>query len=384
MVHTLLEAMVLVFLVMYLFLQNVRYTLIPSIVAPVAMLGTFAVMLAAGFSINVLTMFGMVLAIGIIVDDAIVVVENVERLMAEEGLSPKDATIKAMKEITGAIIGITLVLTAVFIPMALSSGSVGVIYQQFSLAMAVSILFSALLALTLTPALCATMLKPIPQGHHEKRGFFGWFNRRFERLTDWYEQRVGRLIGRAGRVMLLFLVISGALAAGFKTLPSSFLPEEDQGYFMTSFQLPADATAERTRDVVKKLDDHLATRPAIESSISIGGYGFSGSGPNAALNFAVLKDWKQRGQASTVEEAMRAQHAMAGVTEGTVMSLLPPAINELGTSSGFTLRLQDRANHGHAALKAAEAKLLELAARSKIVHGVYRTACRPAPACAWT
>ena len=171
--------------------------------------------------------------------------------------------------------------------------------------------------------------------------------------------------------MLLFLVISGALAAGFKTLPSSFLPEEDQGYFMTSFQLPADATAERTRDVVKKLDDHLATRPAIESSISIGGYGFSGSGPNAALNFAVLKDWKQRGQASTVEEAMRAQHAMAGVTEGTVMSLLPPAINELGTSSGFTLRLQDRANHGHAALKAAEAKLLELAARSKIVHGVY-------------
>ncbi|WP_374421388.1 multidrug efflux RND transporter permease subunit [Chromobacterium sp.] len=370
-VHTLLEAMVLVFLVMYLFLQNVRYTLIPSIVAPVAMLGTFAVMLAAGFSINVLTMFGMVLAIGIIVDDAIVVVENVERLMAEEGLSPKDATIKAMKEITGAIIGITLVLTAVFIPMALSSGSVGVIYQQFSLAMAVSILFSALLALTLTPALCATMLKPIPQGHHEKRGFFGWFNRRFERLTDWYEQRVGRLIGRAGRVMLLFLVISGALAAGFKTLPSSFLPEEDQGYFMTSFQLPADATAERTRDVVKKLDDHLATRPAIESSISIGGYGFSGSGPNAALNFAVLKDWKQRGQASTVEEAMRAQHAMAGVTEGTVMSLLPPAIDELGTSSGFTLRLQDRANHGHAALKAAEAKLLELAARSKIVHGVY-------------
>ncbi|MCD5360320.1 efflux RND transporter permease subunit [Chromobacterium aquaticum] len=370
-IKTLLEAMVLVFLVMYLFLQNVRYTLIPSIVAPVAMLGTFAVMLAAGFSINVLTMFGMVLAIGIIVDDAIVVVENVERLMAEEGLSPKDATIKAMKEITGAIIGITLVLTAVFIPMALSSGSVGVIYQQFSLAMAVSILFSALLALTLTPALCATMLKPIPQGHHEKRGFFGWFNRRFERLTDWYEQRVGRLIGRAGRVMLLFLVISGALAAGFKTLPSSFLPEEDQGYFMTSFQLPADATAERTRDVVKKLDDHLATRPAIESSISIGGYGFSGSGPNAALNFAVLKDWKQRGQASTVEEAMRAQHAMAGVTEGTVMSLLPPAIDELGTSSGFTLRLQDRANHGHAALKAAEAKLLELAARSKIVHGVY-------------
>ncbi|UJB33475.1 efflux RND transporter permease subunit [Chromobacterium sp. Beijing] len=370
-IHTLLEAMVLVFLVMYLFLQNARYTLIPAIVAPVAMLGTFAVMLATGFSINVLTMFGMVLAIGIIVDDAIVVVENVERLMAEEGLSPQDATSKAMKEITGAIVGITLVLTAVFIPMALSSGSVGVIYQQFSLSMAVAILFSALLALTLTPALCATMLKPIPQGHHEKRGFFGWFNRRFAQLTAWYETRVGRLIGRAGRVMLLFLAISGALAAGFKALPSSFLPEEDQGYFMTSFLLPADATVERTRDVVKTLDDHLATRPALQSSISIIGYGFSGSGPNAALNFAVLKDWKQRGDSSTVEEAMRAQHRLSAVTEGAAMSLLPPAIDELGTSSGFSLRLQDRANQGHAALKAAEAQLLELASRSKIVQGVY-------------
>ncbi|WP_434632703.1 multidrug efflux RND transporter permease subunit [Chromobacterium sp. CV08] len=370
-IHTLLEAMVLVFLVMYLFLQNARYTLIPSIVAPVAMLGTFAVMLAAGFSINVLTMFGMVLAIGIIVDDAIVVVENVERLMAEEGLSPREATAKAMKEITGAIVGITLVLTAVFIPMALSSGSVGVIYQQFTLAMAVSILFSALLALTLTPALCATLLKPIPQGHHEKRGFFGWFNRRFARLTDWYETRVGRLIGRSGRVMLVFVALSGAMAAGFQALPSSFLPEEDQGYFMTGFLLPADATAERTRDLVKKLDSHLATRQAVQSSISIVGYGFSGSGANAALNFAVLKDWDRRGGASTVDESLRVQQAMAGATEGTVMTLLPPAIDELGTSSGFTLRLEDRANRGPAALKAAEAKLLELAAQSPVVAGVY-------------
>ncbi|MEN2426473.1 multidrug efflux RND transporter permease subunit [Chromobacterium vaccinii] len=370
-IHTLVEAMVLVFLVMYLFLQNARYTLIPSIVAPVAMLGTFAVMLAAGFSINVLTMFGMVLAIGIIVDDAIVVVENVERLMAEEGLSPKEATSKAMKEITGAIVGITLVLTAVFIPMALSSGSVGVIYQQFTLAMAVSILFSALLALTLTPALCATLLKPIPRGHHEKRGFFGWFNRRFARLTDWYETRVGRLIGRSGRMMLVFAALSGAMAAGFNVLPSSFLPEEDQGYFMTGFLLPADATAERTQDLVKKLDSHLATRQAVQSSISIVGYGFSGSGANAALNFAVLKDWDKRGGASTVDESLRAQQAMAVATEGAVMSLLPPAIDELGTSSGFTLRLEDRANQGPAALKAAEAKLLELAAQSPVVAGVY-------------
>ncbi|WP_321881007.1 multidrug efflux RND transporter permease subunit [Burkholderia cepacia] len=369
--HTLLEAMVLVFLVMYLFLQNVRYTLIPAIVAPVAMLGTFAVMLLTGFSINVLTMFGMVLAIGIIVDDAIVVVENVERLMAEEGLSPKDATSKAMKEITGAIIGVTLVLTAVFLPMAMASGSVGVIYKQFTMSMAVSILFSALLALTLTPALCATMLKPVEPGHHEKRGFFGWFNRRFDRLTKWYETRVGRLVGRTGRVMLVFVAISGALVFGFRGLPSSFLPDEDQGYFITSFLMPADSTAERTHDVVKTLEKHLASRPAIRSSISVIGYGFSGQGPNAAINWSVMKDWKDRGDASTLEEGMRAQQAMAGVTEGAVMSLLPPAIDELGNSSGFAMRLEDRANQGTAALKAAEAKLLELAAQSKVVIGVY-------------
>jgi len=376
-IHTLFEAMVLVFLVMYLFLQNVRYTLIPAIVAPVALLGTFTIMLATGFSINVLTMFGMVLAIGIIVDDAIVVVENVERLMAEEGLSPRDATSKAMKEITGAIIGITLVLTAVFIPMALASGSVGVVYRQFTLSMAVSILFSAFLALTLTPALCATMLKPVAPGHHAKRGFFGWFNRRFERMTQWYETRVGRLIGRAGRVMLVFVAISGALAFGFKVLPSSFLPEEDQGYFITSFLLPADATTERTQDVVGKLERHLASRPAIESSVSIMGYGFSGAGPNAALNFAVLKDWDKRSGASTLSEGLLTIDAMAGVTEGMVMSMMPPAIDELGNSSGFTMRLQDRANQGTAALKAAETKLLELAAQSKVVSGVYPDSLPP-------
>ncbi|RXV69377.1 multidrug efflux RND transporter permease subunit [Burkholderia stabilis] len=369
--HTLIEAMVLVFLVMYLFLQNVRYTLIPAIVAPVALLGTFTVMLATGFSINVLTMFGMVLAIGIIVDDAIVVVENVERLMAEEGLSPKDATIKAMKEITGAIVGITLVLTAVFIPMGLASGSVGVIYQQFTMSLAVSILFSALLALTLTPALCATMLKPVEPGHHEKRGFFGWFNRRFERLTNGYETRVGRLVGRTGRMMLLFVAICGALAMGFRTLPSSFLPEEDQGYFITSFLMPADSTTQRTIDVVKTLEKHLESRPSIQSNVSVIGYGFSGSGSNAALNFSVLQDWDKRNGATAADEAMRAQQAMAGVTEGMVLSLMPPAIDELGNSSGFTMRLQDRSNQGAAALKAAETKLLELAAQSKVVAGVY-------------
>ncbi|MFC7335018.1 multidrug efflux RND transporter permease subunit [Rhodocista pekingensis] len=370
-VQTLVEAMVLVFLVMLLFLQNIRYTLIPAIVAPIALLGTFAVMLVAGFSINVLTMFGMVLAIGIIVDDAIVVVENVERLMATEGLSAKDATEKAMKEITGAVIAITLVLTAVFIPMALAGSSVGVIYRQFTLSMAVSILFSAFLALSLTPALCATLLKPVDPGHHAKGGFFGWFNRRFDHLTRSYETRVAALVRRTGRMMAAFAVIVVLLGLGFLVLPSAFLPEEDQGYFMTSFQLPSDATQERTLDLVRKFEAHAAARPAVDSTLSILGFGFSGSGANTALAFTMLKDWDQRGGATTADEARRAQQAMADATDGTVMSLLPPAIEEMGTSSGFNLRLQDRAGHGEAALKAAEAKLLELAAQSEVVSGVY-------------
>ena len=368
---TLIEAMVLVFLVMFLFLQNVRYTLIPAIVAPIALLGTFAVMLAVGFSINVLTMFGMVLAIGIIVDDAIVVVENVERIMAKEGLPPKEATSKAMKEISGAVIGITLVLTAVFIPMGLASGSVGVIYRQFTLSMAVSILFSAFLALTLTPALCATLLKPVDPAHHEKRGFSGWFNRSFAHMTQRYESGVVRLLSRGGRVMLVFVGLVAILLFAFRQLPSAFMPEEDQGYFMTSIQLPADATAERTLDVVKAYEQHVASRPGIDSNMSVLGFGFSGSGPNAAMGFTMLKDWKDRNSATAQEEVALAQKAMARLSEGTVMSLLPPAIDELGTSSGFTLRLQDRANQGYAALKAAETKLLELASQNKLVAGVY-------------
>lgn len=370
-VHTLIEAMLLVFLVMFLFLQNIRYTLIPAIVVPIALLGTFTVMLVTGFSINVLTMFGMVLAIGIIVDDAIVVVENVERLMAREGLSPREAAIKAMTEITGAVIGITLVLTAVLIPMALASGSVGVIYKQFTLAMAVSILFSAFLALSLTPALCATLLKPVDPKHHEKRGFFGWFNRRFERMTLGYERRVSGLVRRTGRVMLVYVAITTVVALAFRLLPSAFLPEEDQGYFMTAFQLPADATSERTLDVVKTFEAHVAARPAIEANLSIMGWGFSGAGPNAATAFTMLKDWGKRHGATAQNEVLLTQEAMAGAREGMVMSLLPPAIDELGTSSGFTLRLQDRNNQGYAALKAAEARLLELAAQSKVVSSVY-------------
>lgn len=370
-IYTLLEAMALVFLVMFLFLQNIRYTLIPAIVAPIALLGTFSIMLLAGFSINVLTMFGMVLAIGIIVDDAIVVVENVERIMAKEGLSPKDATVKAMRQITGAVVSITLVLTAVFIPMAFASGSVGVIYQQFSLSMAVSILFSAFLALTLTPALCATLLKPHTEKDFKKTGFFGWFNRTFDSMTKGYVSCVGKLVARTGRMMMIFIVIVAILILALRQLPTSFLPEEDQGYFMTTIQLPADATSERTLDVVEVFEEYIASRPAIASNLSILGFGFSGSGSNAAMAFTVLKDWKDREYTTLQEEVSLAQQAMVDISEGSAMSLMPPAIDELDTSSGFSMRLQDRANRGYEALKEAETKLLTLAAQSKVVTGVY-------------
>ncbi|EGL54133.1 cation/multidrug efflux pump [Methylophaga aminisulfidivorans MP] len=370
-IYTLFEAMALVFLVMLLFLQNLRYTLIPAIVAPIALLGTFAVMLLAGFSINSLTMFGMVLAIGIIVDDAIVVVENVERLMATKGLSPREATSRAMKEITGAVIGITLVLTAVFIPMAFGSGSVGIIYQQFTLSMTVSILFSAFLALTLTPALCANLLRPVSVEHHHKPGFFGAFNRSFERLTAGYGARVASMIGHTGRMMALFAVLCVVLIVAAKQLPSSFLPEEDQGYFMTSIQLPTGATSERTLEVVKAYEAHVASRPALDANLVVLGFSFAGSGPNAAMAFTMLKDWNQRNGATAAEEAALAQQAMADNIEGTVMSLMPPAIDELGTSSGFSLFLQDRAHQGEAALLEAQAQLLALAAQSEVVSNVY-------------
>lgn len=369
-VHTLIEAMVLVFLVMLLFLQSIRYTLIPAIVAPIALLGTFSVMWAAGYSINVLTMFGMVLAIGIIVDDAIVVVENVERIMATEGLPPKEATRKAMKEITGAVIGITLVLSAVLVPMGLASGSVGAIYRQFTLSMAVSILFSAFLGLTLTPALCATLLKPIATGHHEKKGFSGWFNRTFNRMTQGYSGWVAALVRRTGRMMVLYAVIVAALAYCYMRLPSSFVPAEDQGNFMTSFTLPTDATAERTLDIVKQYDAYVASRAAVSGNTSIIGFGFSGSGPNAAMAFTSLKDWSER-SATVNDEVAGATAAMVNAREGTVMSMKPPAIEALGTTSGFSLRLEDRANRGHAALMAAQASLVQLASQSRRVSGVY-------------
>ncbi len=369
-ITTLAEAMVLVFLVMFLFLQNIRYTLIPAIVAPIALLGTLAVMNMTGFSINVLTMFGMVLAIGIIVDDAIVVVENVERIMATEHLSPREATRKAMREITGAVIGITLVLIAVFIPMGFASGSVGAIYRQFTVSMAVSIMFSAFLALTLTPALCATLLKPIAPGHHQRKGPFGWFNRGMDRLTSGYAGWVAALLRRTGRIMAVYAAIAVILGYSFVKLPSSFVPEEDQGTFITSFALPANATAERTQAIVDMFERHVASRPATANNLSILGFGFSGSGPNTAQNFVTLKDWKER--TTTVEDEIgSADTAMADVPEGTVMSLKPPAIESLGTTSGFTFSLQDRSNRGYQALIAAQDRLIQLANASPFVSGVY-------------
>ncbi|QAY78905.1 multidrug efflux RND transporter permease subunit [Sphingosinicella sp. BN140058] len=368
--HTLVEAMALVFLVMFLFLQKVRYTLIPAIVAPIALLGTLAIMLLAGFSINVLTMFGMVLAIGIIVDDAIVVVENVERIMHEEKLPPKAATKKAMREITGAVIGITAVLTAVFLPMALSSGSVGAIYRQFTLSMAVSILFSAFLALSLTPALCATLLKPVT-GHEKKNRFFTWFNDRFDRMTSGYERWVVAILKRTGRAMLVFAAVLGLVGVAFANWPTSFLPEEDQGYFLTSIQLPPDATAERTDEALRIYERYVADRPGIKTNVSIMGFGFAGAGPNVATAFTVMKDWDERNGATVQDEIARATEALKAIPEGTVMSLAPPAIDELGTSGGFTMRLEDRAGLGYEALIAAQDKLVALASKSQVVTFVY-------------
>jgi multidrug efflux pump len=368
-IHTLLEAMVLVFVVMYLFLQNIRYTFIPAIVAPIALLGTLSVMLLAGFSVNVLTMFGLVLAIGIIVDDAIVVVENVERIMREENLGPREATSKAMREITGAITGITLVLTAVFIPIGFASGSVGIIYRQFALSMATAILFSALLALTLTPALCATLLK-MPS-EHARRGFFGLFNRGVDRLTHRYSGWTAITLKRSGQMMMLFIALCAGTGLAFSQLSSAFLPEEDQGYFMTAFQLPAEATQQRTLAVVKKYEEALHSRSAIATNQSIIGFGFSGAGANTALAFTVLKEGKERGSNTTRGEVEFVEQAMRDAPEGTIMTMMPPAIEELGNSSGFTLRLEDRANQGYAALEAAQNKLLQLAAKSSKVTQVY-------------
>jgi len=382
-IYTLLEAMALVFLVMYLFLQNVRYTLIPALVVPVAMLGAFAVMLALGFSVNVLTLFAMVLAIGILVDDAIVVVENVERIMVEEGLPPKEATKKAMPQIGSAIVGITLVLSAVFLPLAFMGGSVGIIYRQFSIAMAVSIMFSGFLALSFTPALCATLLKPIPKGHHEeKRGFFGWFNRGFARVTAKYANWVGRSLTRTGRLMVVYLILAAGMGYLYLRLPTGFLPQEDQGYIIANIELPAGATSNRTIEVIEQVENYFMQQPQTQNIFAVQGFSFNGTGLNAALSFITLKDFSERkgpGDSASAIAGQAIGRLLFGLPDAMVFSVVPPAISELGNASGFELRLQDRGNQGHDALVDATQQLLGLAMQSPILRQVRITGLGSGP-----
>ena len=379
---TLLQAVGLVFLVMFLFLQNIRYTIIPTIVVPVALMGTFAVLLALGFSINVLTMFGMVLVIGIVVDDAIVVVENVERIMSEEGLPPLQATRKAMKQISGAIIGITVALVSVFVPLAFFSGSIGNIYRQFSVVMVASISFSAFMALSLTPALCATLLKPVQAGHHHaKSGFFGWFNRGFSRTAKGYEGWVGRILKRSGRFLIIYLAIIAGATVLYLRLPTSFLPAEDQGIMLVNVQLPPGATRERTRAVMEQVEGYMLKQPEVKSMVGVLGFSFSGQGQNAALAFVTLKDWAERKGPGHSADAVagRAFGALMGIRDAFIFPLSPPPIPELGTSSGFAFRLQDRGGNGHEALLAARNQMLGMAAQSKVLTQVRPDGLEDAP-----
>ncbi|MCE9660623.1 MAG: efflux RND transporter permease subunit [Burkholderiales bacterium] len=381
-VETLVEAVILVFLVMYLFLQNLRYTLIPTIVVPVALLGSFGVMFAFGYSINVLTMFAMVLAVGILVDDAIVVIENVERIMSEEGLPPREATKKAMGQITAALIGISVTLVSVFLPMAFFAGSVGNIYRQFSLVMVSAMLFSVFLALSLTPALCATFLKPVEAGHkHEKRGPFGWFNRSFKAATHGYESWVAKILRRTGRFLVLFgLLVAVAVFMALR-MPNSFLPTEDQGYLIANVQLPPGATQQRTLAVMEQAEKFFLSQPEVDKMVSVLGFSFSGSGQNAALAFVPLKPWDQREGPNQSAQALagRAFGALSGVRDAFIFALVPPAIPELGTATGFSFRLEDRGSNGHDALVAARNQLLGMAAQSKVLAGVRPDGLEDAP-----
>ena len=361
-VKTLFEGIALVFLVMYLFLQNFRATLIPTIAVPVVLLGTFGVLYAFGFSVNTLTMFGMVLAIGLLVDDAIVVVENVERVMAEEGLGPVEATRKSMGQITGALVGIALVLSAVFVPMAFFPGSTGAIYRQFSITIVSAMVLSVLVALILTPALCATMLKPHKGDHQTKGGFFGWFNRSFDSAANRYQGRVGKIIGRWGRYTFLYVVIVGVLAFSFMRLPSAFLPEEDQGILLTQVQLPVGSTQGQTLEVLDKVEHYFLEEEseAVESVFTVAGFSFAGQGQNSGLAFVRLKDWSERdlGQDGVNAVIGRAMGAFSQVREAVIFALNPPAIPALGVASGFNFQLQDQGGQGHQALVDANNQLL--------------------------
>ena len=372
---TLLEAIALVFLVMYVFLQNFRATLIPTIAVPVVLLGTFGILAMLGFSINMLTMFAMVLAIGLLVDDAIVVVENVERLMSEEGLSPLEATRKSMDQITGALVGIGLVLSAVFVPMAFMSGSTGIIYRQFSATIVSAMALSVIVAIVLTPALCATMLKPLHKGeHHGTTGFFGWFNRKFDVGSARYQRGVRGIVGRPKRFMAIFAAMVVVMGLVFLRLPSSFLPAEDQGVLFAQVQAPVGATQERTMQSMEKLEQHFLQneKATVDSVFSVQGFSFGGMGQNNGMAFVKLKDWSERESADLGVNAVsgRAMMALGGIKDAFVFAFAPPAMPELGTAAGFAFYLKDSAGQGHEALVAARNQLLGAAAQSPLLANV--------------
>ncbi|EAP9953246.1 efflux RND transporter permease subunit [Salmonella enterica] len=367
-VKTLFEAIILVFLVMYLFLQNIRATLIPTIAVPVVLLGTFAILAAFGYSINTLTMFGMVLAIGLLVDDAIVVVENVERVMMEDNLSPREATEKSMSQIQGALVGIAMVLSAVFIPMAFFGGSTGAIYRQFSITIVSAMALSVLVALILTPALCATLLKPVSAEHHEKKsGFFGWFNARFDHSVNHYTNSVSGIVRNTGRCLIIYLLIVVGMAVLFLRLPTSFLPEEDQGVFLTMIQLPSGATQERTQKVLDQVTHYYLNneKANVESVFTVNGFSFSGQGQNSGMAFVSLKPWEERsGEENSVEAVIaRATRAFSQIRDGLVFPFNMPAIVELGTATGFDFELIDQGGLGHDALTKARNQLLGMVAQ---------------------
>lgn len=374
-VHTLIEAVVLVFFVMLLFLQNLRATLIPTIAVPVVLLGTFAVLLAFGFSINVLTMFAMVLAIGLLVDDAIVVVENVERIMSEEGLSPKEATRKSMDQITGALIGIALVLSTVFVPMAFFSGSAGAIYRQFSITIVAAMALSVIVALILSPSLCATILKH-DKGDQERKqkGFFGFFNKYFNKGRDGYHKAASGIASRIKRFFAVYILLAGGLALIFMQLPGSFLPNEDQGNMFLMVNTPPGSTAERTLEAVEEVEDYFIEQQqdTVEHLFTVVGFSFAGSAQNAAFGFISLKDWEERTEdhQSVFAIAQAAAGPLFQIKDAMAFAFFPPPIRELGNSSGFDFQLVDRAGLGHEALMSARNQLLGAAGQSELLAQV--------------
>jgi multidrug efflux pump len=368
-IETLAEAVLLVFLVIYLFLQNFRATLIPTIAVPVVLLGTLGVLAVLGYSVNMLTMFAMVLAIGLLVDDAIVVVENVERVMREEGLPPLEATRKSMDEITGALIGIGMVLAAVFVPMAFMPGSIGVIYRQFSATIVSAMALSVLVAIVLTPALCATMLKPVHKGEqHSTRGFFGWFNRVFDRSSNAYLGGVRGMLSRSGRMMALYAALVVVMGVLFLRLPTAFLPQEDQGYLLSQILAPVGATQQRTLESVKKLEQHFmeGEKDAVEYIFTVQGFSFAGTGQNNALAFVNLRDWSERSAPELHADAVagRAMAALSQIKDAFAFAFAPPPMPELGIATGFAFFLKDNAGQGHEALTAARNQFLGAASQS--------------------